>query len=305
MPDFTGWILDRNGAAPFQVHAEPDALGAIQLGTGWPLQGLQSNTVSVIGTGSIGSAATRALADVGIGTINLIDPDRLLWHNIVRHQLGPSAIGRYKVDALADALRDRSRPNAATGSTSYRTHRVDAVEQAADLFPLIHRAQVVLCAADGIAPRRVVNHLARLAGTPAIFACVLDDGSVGEIFRSRPGTKFGCLLCHRAWLAEQGWMDPEADQELAYGTGTSHKPMTAVPSDLQLIGQLAAQITLATLLESRHGRPGASLPNEHAVIGLRPTADLGGPFNVAHAGEVRWASVPPPRTDCPTCSLAN
>jgi hypothetical protein len=111
------------------------------------------------------------------------------------------------------------------------------------------------------------------------------------------------LLCHRAYLEANGWIDPEADQELGYGTGSSHKPMTAIPSDLQLVGQFAAQATIATLLESRQGMPGSRLPSDHAVIGLRPVAALAGPFGVSAPGEVRWSEVPPPRAVCATCSL--
>ena len=39
--------------------------------------------------------------------LHLLDPDRLLWHNVVRHVLGQRHVGRYKTDAMADHLRDR------------------------------------------------------------------------------------------------------------------------------------------------------------------------------------------------------
>ncbi|WP_369010592.1 MULTISPECIES: ThiF family adenylyltransferase [Curtobacterium] len=302
-PAYSGWMITRAGAVPFPVHAEPAAFGAVQLRGGWPLQALQGDTVSIVGTGSIGSAAANALARVGLGQIHLIDPDRLLWHNVVRHHLGPESVGRFKVDALSDALREHAAGADESTATVFDAHRLDAVTGAEDLYPLVEESSVVLCCADGIAPRRVVNHLARITRTPAVFACVLDNGSIGELYRSRPGRRRGCLLCHRAWLAKNGWIDPEADQELEYGTGTTHKPMSAIPADLQLVGEFAAQATLATLLEAKHGVPGSRLPGDHAVIGLRPTGDLAGPYNFDFAGEVRWTDAPVPREDCATCSI--
>lgn len=303
MPAFSGWLVQRDGAVPFAVHTEPDDLGASQLVGDWPLSQLRKATVTVVGTGSIGSAAADALSRIGLGRIHLVDPDRLLWHNTIRHYLGPESVGRYKVDALASAFAERDADKNDVNRTTVVPHRLDVVDHAELVYPIIQDSAVVLCAADGIAPRRVINHLARITRTPAIFACVLDNGGIGEIFRSLPGRSHGCLLCHRAYLDENRWIDPEADQELAYGTGTSHKPMTAIPADLQLVGQLAAKATLATVLESRLGHPGSRLPGDHAIVGLQPVTALKGPFAVSSPGEIHWSDVPKPRKNCPTCSL--
>ena len=75
--------------------------------------------------------------------------------------------------------------------------------------PLFRRCSLVLCAADGVAPRRVVSHLARRAERMAVLACVLFDGVFGEVIRLRPWPGRGCLLCQRAHLKSTGRMDPE------------------------------------------------------------------------------------------------
>ena len=64
----------------------------------WPLHDMAAASVAVIGAGSIGSAAAHALAMYGTGTITLVDDDRLLWHNLSRHQGSRGDIGRYKVE---------------------------------------------------------------------------------------------------------------------------------------------------------------------------------------------------------------
>lgn len=296
--EFAGWIVERAGVRPIRIEVEPKVVGLEQLTGKWPIEQLGTNSVMVVGCGSIGSAAAEALAGYGLGRVLLVDPDRFLWHNMLRHTLGPESVGRRKVHALKSQL------NARWPRQAVEAYPIDVVDQAHLVRRLIEGIDLVICAADGIAPRRVVSHLGRRAGKPAIMACVLDNGAIGEILRLRPAPRFGCLLCFRAHLDEIGAMDAEADQELDYGTGRVHQPMTAVPPDLRYMGTLAAKTAVATLLESLHGDHTQALPGEHAVTGLRPGNDLASPFNVRAAGEIRWASIPPPRTDCPTCGAA-
>jgi hypothetical protein len=52
------------------------------------IKALKEKTVTIIGCGSIGSEIARMLAQNGIGTFNLIDPDTMEWENIGRHALG-------------------------------------------------------------------------------------------------------------------------------------------------------------------------------------------------------------------------
>ncbi|MFG1770772.1 ThiF family adenylyltransferase [Nocardia salmonicida] len=294
--EFAGWLIERDGVRPVQVAVEPAILGIDQLRDHWPVDLLASTSAMLVGCGSIGGAAAQALAAYGIGDMHLVDPDRFLWHNIVRHVLGPESVSRHKVDAL------KSRHDQRWPQQNVTAHRLDVVEDAHHIRSLISTVDVVVCTADGIAPRRVVSHLARRADRPAVLACVLDNGSLGEVLRLRPTPRFGCLLCSRQHLANLGAIDTEADQELAYGTGHTHQPMTAIPPDLHLIGTLAAKVAVATILESRHGDHTQRLPGEHAIIGLHPANQLTAPFDLTHTTDIRWATIPPPRAKCPTCN---
>lgn len=296
--EYAGWKVTRNGVSPIHIEVEPKVVGLLQLAAQWPIEQLAATSVMLVGCGSIGSATAEALAGYGVGRVLLIDPDRFLWHNMIRHSLGPESVGRRKVQALRDHLKSQ------WPLQNVEALAFDVVSQAHLVRPLMEDVNLVICAADGIAPRRVVSHLARRAGKPAILACVLDNGSIGELLRLRPTRRFGCLLCFRAHLDASGAIDAEADQELAYGTGRVHQPMTAVPPDLRLMGTLAAKAAVATLLESLHGDHTQALPGEHAVIGLRPTGDLAPPFDAKAAAGISWASIPKPREDCPSCGAA-
>jgi hypothetical protein len=166
--------------------------------------------------------------------------------------------------------------------------------------PLFSRTDLVCVATDGIDPRRTANHLARQAGTPTVFACVLEDGAFGEVLRV-PSPRVGCLLCARAELEAVAGIAPERTLDRGYGTGTRHLPMTAVGGDLGLVGQMAAKVAVATLLE-RQGYADQTLPGDHAVMTLKAIPGMAPPFDRTHAGEVSWRHLPAPRPDCPTCS---
>jgi len=296
--EFAGWYVTRQGVTALAVQVEPDAWGTAQLCDTWPLDRLAAVSVLVIGLGSIGGAIVDDLAAAGVGTIGLLDRDRVWWHNLVRHRLGRESVGRLKVDALHDRLRSR------WPITAVRRHALDVVEDADAVRAFVGGYAAIVCAADGVAPRRVVSHLARRAGVPAVLACVLENGAVGEVLRLLPGPGDGCLLCRRAKLLRDGAMDVETGLELGYGTGSAHRPMTAVAPDLWLVASLAAKTVLATLIESRTGEWGQRLPGEHAVVGLRPVPGLAAPFDVGRVGEIRWHPAVAPRPDCPTCAPA-
>jgi ThiF family len=291
--DWCAWWVTARGAQPGLVHVVENRPPLEFLGGAWPLGDLNDHLVTVIAVGSIGSVATDALATYGVSQLALVDPDRLLEHNVVRHRLSMRDIGRHKVNATAERLR------ACHPHLQVEAFPLDVIDDADVMRPLLARSTVVLCTADGVAPRRVVSHLARRAAVSAVLACVLEDGAIGEVLRLRPGT--GCLLCHRAHLVETGAFDPEPRLDRGYGTGTRHLPMTAVPGDLALVADLAAKATVATILE-RAGHYNQRLPGDHAVIGLRPVPDLPAPFDVERAGEVRWSPIGPSRKECPTCT---
>lgn len=258
----------------------------------WPLEELAEAHVVVIGAGSIGSAAADALAAYGVRRLTIVDPDRLLPHNFARHRANPRQLGRHKVNAERDRLLARDR------HLTVDALALDVIYDADVMRPLFEQANAVLVTADGVNARRAANHIARRVGTPAIFACVLENGAYGEIIRTRP--QQACLLCARAELLDQNGIAPETTLDRGYGTGTRHLPMTAVGGDLGLVGQFAAKLTVATILEPR-GHRDQRLPGDQVVIPLRPRPGLASPFDLDTMLDVRWRTLPDPRPDCLTC----
>lgn len=295
--EFVAWLVRADAAHPLNLDVEPEQLGPAGLAPQWPADDLASAHVVLVGAGSIGSAAARELAQYGVGKLSLVDPDRLAWHNLVRHILPTRHVGRRKVEALAEELTSRW-PHLRADH-----YALDVVTNN-DLFrPLVDDADLVLCAADGVAARRVVSHTARLARTDAVLACVLMDGELGEVLRLRAQRREGCLLCRRATQVGSGAVAAEAGLDLGYGTGHQHRPMAAVGSDLHLVAGLAAKTSVATLLETR-GHGGHQLAGEHGVLRLRTGLPHPAPFHAASTGDLVWSPADPPRPACPTCAAA-
>lgn len=297
VPEIAAWQVTSDGVAPVDVDVQAVERGTRQLAPFWPVDMVSTLSILLVGLGSVGAAAAHALASYGIGHLKLLDPDRLLRHNLVRHPGPPKYVGRLKVKVIEEQLAE-VRPDTAVEALD-----LDVIVDANRVRPLLNEVDLVLCAADGVAARRVIGHLAKRAKKDAILACVLADGAFGEIIRLRPWRDHGCLVCRRDKLEDEGGLAPEPSLDAGYGTGTTHRPMTAVGGDLHLVGQLAAKAAVATLLE-RRGQSDQKLPGEHMLIGLRPEAGWAPPFDFKHSGEVRWLPPTPPRPGCPTCELA-
>ncbi len=295
-PEVGGWLVEHGGADPVPaVIAPEDPDRTVDLGAAWPTEDLATALVTVVGVGSIGSHASEALAAYGVHRIALVDPDRLLPHNLVRHRSPRKWVGRPKVQAVRDVLLERF------PYLDILTYPHSVVDGADLMRPLFAASAVVLCCSDGVESRLVTSHLAFGSDVSVVLTCVLGEGAFGEVIRLRPGPRVGCLDCQRRRMREAGQMDPEPIVDMPYGTGTHHRAMTAVGGDLQLVGDLGAKVSVATILESS-GHPDQRLPGDHAIVSLRPEPGWAPPFDLDRAGQIRWLPVSRPVDGCPTCS---
>lgn len=72
-----------------------------------PLARIAASRVAVFGIGGVGGNVVEALARSGIGTLDLIDDDRICLTNLNRQILATrSTVGKYKVDVAADRVHD-------------------------------------------------------------------------------------------------------------------------------------------------------------------------------------------------------
>lgn len=259
----------------------------------WPLDDLAPTHVMVLGVGSIGSAACETLAAYGVGRLTLVDPDRLLSHNLARHRATVEQLGRLKTNAVMATLHRRY------PRLDLDVCPLNVIDDADRIRPVLRDVDAVLVCTDGVASRLAANQLTRWARRPGVFACVLAGGHVGEVLHTDAAT--GCLLCHRLRLLDAGLLDPEADIDLDYGTGSAHRPMASPAGDLEVVAVLAAKTVVASLLH-RAGWRDQQLPGGHAVIGLRPNPLLPEPFATPGPGTVTWRAHADVHPECPVCA---
>ncbi|MBB3952205.1 molybdopterin-synthase adenylyltransferase MoeB [Aureimonas jatrophae] len=128
-------------------------------------QRLRQARVLLVGAGGLGSPAALYLAAAGVGTLGLIDDDRVSLSNLQRQILhGTADIGRPKLDSATDAIA-RINPHVAV-----ETHhlRLDETNGRA----VVDRYDLVVDGSDNFATRYALADLCERAERPLVSAAV-------------------------------------------------------------------------------------------------------------------------------------
>jgi len=146
---------------------------------------LKQATVCVCGVGGLGSPAAVYLAAAGIGTLILIDNDRVALSNLNRQILhGESDINRFKVDSGKERL---MRLNS---GIIIRTHAADITSN--NVQCLVAGSDVIIDALDTIHTRMILNRAAINLRIPLVHGAV--NGFEGRALTIIPG-RSACLGC--------------------------------------------------------------------------------------------------------------
>lgn len=125
---------------------------------------LKQARVSVFGVGGVGGYVAEALARSGVGTLDLVDSDRICLSNLNRQIYAlHSTIGKYKVDVAKERILDIN-PEARVN-----TYRIFYLPETASLFDFAQYDYVV-DAIDTVTGKLMLIQQARAAGTPVISA---------------------------------------------------------------------------------------------------------------------------------------
>ncbi len=118
--------------------------------------------VAVFGVGGVGSYAAEALARGGVGTLDLIDDDRVCLTNINRQLFATrKTVGRYKVDAARERLLDI---NPDMTVNTFRTFYTPETAERFDLAPYDY----IVDAIDTVSGKLELAVRAQAAGVPDI-----------------------------------------------------------------------------------------------------------------------------------------
>jgi len=126
---------------------------------------LNGSRVAVFGLGGVGGHAVDALARAGIGTLDLIDNDKIDPTNINRQLIAlHSNIGRYKTEAFKDRIRDIN------PDIRVNLHNIFFLPETSSEFDFT-QYDYVIDAIDTIAAKVELARLCDLTGT-RIISCM-------------------------------------------------------------------------------------------------------------------------------------
>ncbi len=130
---------------------------------------LKNARVAVFGVGGVGGYTVEALARSGIGTLDLIDNDKVCLTNINRQIIATQkTIGQYKVDVAKERVLDIN-PDAVVN-----TYKTFYMPDTADAFDF-SRYDYVVDAIDTVTGKLKLVEEAKKAGTPII--CSMGAGN--------------------------------------------------------------------------------------------------------------------------------
>lgn len=148
---------------------------------------LKAARALVIGAGGLGSPVGLYLAAAGVGRIGLVDFDVVDETNLHRQVLfGESDIGRHKLDAAVDRLRDVN-PHIEIVPHPVRLTSENALELFADY-------DLVVDGTDNFPTRYLVNDACVLSGKPYVYGSIFRFEGQVSVFAAKDGPCYRCLF---------------------------------------------------------------------------------------------------------------
>lgn len=148
---------------------------------------LAAARVLVVGAGGLGSPVLLYLAAAGVGTIGIVDSDRVEKSNLHRQVIHADAdVGRPKVDSAAEAVA------ALNPTITVRRHELRLTADTIDA--ILTDYHLVIDGADNFPTRYLVNDACVTAGKPLIWGSVLGFAAQVAVFWDAAPTGDGVEL---------------------------------------------------------------------------------------------------------------
>jgi len=188
---FDGWkdagyeVVSDSELTPDQLTRYSRHLLLKQVGEEGQIQLLKSK-VLLVGAGGLGSPAGLYLAAAGVGTIGIIDSDRVDLTNLQRQIFhGTADVGRPKTESAKDRI---GRINPDVKVTTFQERLTP--ENAFDLF---REFDIIVDGSDNFPTKFLVNDACFLAGKPNVYGGVFQFEGQASVFFPKEGGP--CLRC--------------------------------------------------------------------------------------------------------------
>ena len=237
------------------------------------VEAFAESRVLIAGCGSGGGQVALQLVMSGVKHFTLIDKDVMKFENVIRHVCGLQFVGRKKVDALEDILKDRN-PEIAVRKFEKDLLQWNGLESE------VQRSHIVVLATDNDPTRYQMNDLCVRNETPFVVGKVFTRGIGGEVFGYRPGES-GCLACLEDALQRTKFRDgvreidlaSEEDREKMYGLNPQEiKDSPGLAVDIGFITLFHVRYVMDALARLAPQRPAflPAIPENYLVWGNRP-----------------------------------
>ncbi|MFN2397344.1 MAG: ubiquitin-like small modifier protein 1 [Gemmatimonadaceae bacterium] len=148
---------------------------------------LKAAKVLVVGAGGLGSPLGLYLTAAGVGTIGVVDFDVVDATNLQRQVLyGTSDVGRSKLDAAAERLRD------VNPHVEIIPHEVRLTSENA--LGILESYDVVVDGTDNFPTRYLVNDACVLLGKPNVYGSIFRFEGQVSVFFAEKGPCYRCLF---------------------------------------------------------------------------------------------------------------
>ncbi len=143
--------------------------------------------VLIVGAGGLGSPAALYLAAAGVGTLGLVDDDRVDVTNLQRQVLhGTGAVGRSKLESAAERLHDLN-PLVKLELFPERLTSANALD-------ILRNFDVILDGSDNFPTRYLVNDACVLLGKPDVYGAIFRFEGQASVFFVKNGPCYRCLF---------------------------------------------------------------------------------------------------------------
>jgi molybdopterin/thiamine biosynthesis adenylyltransferase/rhodanese-related sulfurtransferase len=148
---------------------------------------LKSARVLLIGVGGLGSPAALYLAAAGVGTLGVVDPDRVDLSNLQRQVLhGTPDVGRPKSESAEERIHNIN-PIVAV-------ERFDVRLTSHNAHDVMESFDIVIDGSDNFPTRYLVNDAAVMLGLPDVYGSVHRFEGQVSVFYTRDGPCYRCLF---------------------------------------------------------------------------------------------------------------
>jgi adenylyltransferase/sulfurtransferase len=147
---------------------------------------LKAARVLCIGLGGLGSPVALYLAAAGVGTLGLVDGDRVERTNLQRQVLHATPdVGSLKMDSARRKLE--------TLNPAVKIEAHPIMLRASNALELIAAYDVVVDGTDNFATRYLVNDACVLAGKPNVYGSIFRFEGQASVFAHEQGPCYRCL----------------------------------------------------------------------------------------------------------------